>query len=78
MMSSGTYNPSIKRRTLHGCYGDASGGTKRARNILQHDLSYVKVPAFAKSLPEALQKPLENLLKMAANVDIDHLGYSQF
>jgi hypothetical protein len=37
----GTYDPSQKRATLHACIGDTRGGSTRARNVLQHGLTWM-------------------------------------
>ncbi|GFZ49812.1 hypothetical protein JCM24511_07215 [Saitozyma sp. JCM 24511] len=74
----GKYNPLIKRRTLHGCYGSPPpGDTARARNILQHDLSYATDPAFRKGLPERLRPMLDRLNGMQREMEGREVGYSQ-
>lgn len=74
----GKYNPLVKRRTLHGCYGSPPpGDTARARNILQHDLSYATDPAFREGLPERLRPMLDRLNGMQREMEGREVGYSQ-
>lgn len=72
----GKYNLSVKRRTLHGCYGSPPpGDTSRARVILQHGIGYTQDPVFVASLPESLKpmvRKLNSLQEGAGDV-----GYSQ-
>ncbi|KIO33237.1 hypothetical protein M407DRAFT_234400 [Tulasnella calospora MUT 4182] len=51
-----TYDNSIPRMTLHACMGDTRGGENRARNILQHDLRWIKTPHMARMLEVLDQK----------------------
>lgn len=45
--------------------GDIRGGFSRARNILQHGLSWMKDPAFGQTFPEGPAKMmLKNLVVM--------------
>jgi len=59
------YNSKEQRATLHGCMGDIRGGFSRARNVLQHGLSWMKEQAFASTLPEGpANMMLKNLIAM--------------
>jgi len=62
--------------TLHACVGDARGGSIRARNVLQHDLEWMKGDEFRDSLPEntRTRKMLDNLVNMQKYSG--KLGYS--
>ncbi|KAF8906986.1 hypothetical protein CPB84DRAFT_1675092 [Gymnopilus junonius] len=44
------YSSKEQRATLHGCVGDATGGSSRARNILQHGLDWMKGHEFRRTL----------------------------
>ena len=44
--------------------GDARGGSARARNIVQHDLEWMKEGAFRESLNLNGRQMLERLLRM--------------
>lgn len=60
-----TYDSKKKRATLHGCIGDVKGGSSRARNILQHNLEWMKEDTFRVGLPnERSKQMLERLLEM--------------
>ncbi|KAF9560442.1 hypothetical protein CPC08DRAFT_804653 [Agrocybe pediades] len=60
-----TYNSKAKRATLHACIGDTKGGTTRARNILQHELQWMKGEEFAKTIPNEVGRGmLKNLIGM--------------
>lgn len=63
------YNSKVQRATLHGCVGDVRGGSIRARNVLQHDLEWMKGDEFRVSLPNNLKtrKMLDNFLNMQRN-----------
>jgi hypothetical protein len=71
-----TYNHKQRRATLHACIGDTSGGSTRARNILQHGLSWMKEDRFKNSLSPKAQTMLDRLIKMQEGVDGD-VEYSQ-
>ncbi|CEH18733.1 Phytanoyl-CoA dioxygenase [Ceraceosorus bombacis] len=86
-----SYLPSQIRATLHGCYGgiraDASldstdrvseqlAFAERARNVLQHNVEWMKEPSFGASLPPRLQPMWRNLLVMDAHAKGRQLGYS--
>ncbi|ORY28122.1 hypothetical protein BCR39DRAFT_594234 [Naematelia encephala] len=74
----GTYNPATKRRTLHGSYGaPPPGDMTRARNVLQHDLSYVRDPSFRDGLPENLVPMVDKLNGYYAALGGKEVGYSQ-
>lgn len=74
----GSYDPTTKRRTLHGCYGcPPPGDTSRARNILQHDLTYTLDPKFRESVPEKLKGMVDKLNGMQKLLEGQVLEYSQ-
>lgn len=93
ILHTGRYSPDTKRATLHGCMGNSRGGDARARNILQHDLRWMRNPEFSATFKESkraggvgegggeelrLKRMWELLLKMEKGVDApDALGYSQ-
>ncbi|KAG9018520.1 hypothetical protein FRB90_011560 [Tulasnella sp. 427] len=67
-----TYDNTIRRITLHACMGNARGGEHRARNILQHELEWMKTPEMASTLEDLDEKDdgirlkmLEKLLDLA-------------
>lgn len=62
--------------TLHACVGDVRGGSIRARNVLQHDLEWMRGDEFRVSLPEntRTRKMLDNLLNMQKSNG--KIGYS--
>ncbi|KAG8955475.1 hypothetical protein FRC04_008826 [Tulasnella sp. 424] len=51
-----TYDNTVPRVTLHACMGDTRGGEKRARNILQHDVSWIKAPDMVGTLEDLDKK----------------------
>lgn len=55
--------------------GDIRGGSTRARNILQHNLAWMKGSRFRDGLSEKGKQMLDRLLRMEAGVSED-LGYS--
>jgi len=67
-----TYNPNARRATLHACIGDTSGGSSRARNVLQHGLEWMKDDRFKAGLNGKAKAMLDRLIKMqeAANGNI--------
>lgn len=71
-----TYNSQVKRATLHASMGDTRGGAARARNILQHGLTWMKEESFKNTLDKDGQAMLERLLTMQERVG-DDVGYSQ-
>lgn len=62
--------------TLHACAGDVRGGSVRARNVLQHDLEWMRGDEFRVSLPEnaRTRKMLDNSLSLQKYSG--KLGYS--
>ncbi|KAF8656142.1 hypothetical protein AX16_002744 [Volvariella volvacea WC 439] len=68
------YNARNKRATLHGTLGNTKGGSVRARNILQHDLQWMKEERFRKWLDEKSRNMLDRLLKMQE--ENPNVGYS--
>lgn len=77
-MHVGKYQADVKRRTLHGCYGcPPDGDGTRATNILQHDLSYTRDPAFREMLSDELKPMLDKLNAWQKGFDGKKLGYSQ-
>ncbi|KAJ8091815.1 hypothetical protein PM082_021051 [Marasmius tenuissimus] len=69
-----TYDNERQRATLHGTIGDSRSGTGRARNILQHGLTWMQEERFRNQLDERGKAMLERLLilqKKAGDV-----GYS--
>jgi hypothetical protein len=68
----------MKRRTLHGCYGcPPPTDIARARNILQHDLSYTTDPNFRELLSDELKSMVDRLNDWKKNFEGVDLGYSQ-
>jgi len=59
--------------------GDARGGSARARNILQHDLEWMKSEAFAETLSGDAKaiSMRRRLLDMANTVSRNEIQYSQ-
>ena len=70
-----TYDPSATRATLHATMGNAKGGTVRARNILQHGLSWMEEERFRESLGSRGRAMLDRLIKMK-NAAPKDAGYS--
>ncbi|KAK8850685.1 hypothetical protein IAR55_004605 [Kwoniella newhampshirensis] len=78
IMHVGKYTPENKRRTLHGCYGSPPpGDDTRARNILQHDLSYCRDPRFRELVSDDLKPMLDKLNSWQERFDGVEVGYSQ-
>lgn len=49
---------------MHGCIGNVKGGSSRARNILQHNLEWMRGDKFREGLPnERSKRMLERLLE---------------
>jgi len=72
-----TYNSRAKRATLHACMGEISGGSTRARNILQHGLNWMKEDRFKNTLREGRpRKMLERLVRLQESAGSE-IGYSQ-
>ncbi|KAI0065178.1 hypothetical protein BV25DRAFT_1822294 [Artomyces pyxidatus] len=70
-----TYSPDKRRATLHASMGDARGGTTRARNVLQHGLTWMKGDRFRGTLNAEGRAMLDKLLTMQQTVG-DSIGYS--
>lgn len=72
------YNPRKKRATLHACMGETSGGSTRARNILQHGLSWMKEDGFKSTLREGRPREmLERLVRLQEGFAESEIVYSQ-
>ena len=68
LLHRASYLPSVKRATLHGCYGDArEGAEERARNVLQHGVEWMRDGEFGKGLPESLKPSKYNLRQWKRN-----------
>ncbi|EJD36899.1 hypothetical protein AURDEDRAFT_116990 [Auricularia subglabra TFB-10046 SS5] len=59
-----SYSRDTERVTLHGCMGDARGGSARARNILQHGLAWMREEQFASTLQGRARGMWERLVEM--------------
>jgi hypothetical protein len=59
-----SYSPNRPRATLHACMGDTRGGSARARNVLQHDLDWMKEEPFRETLNPKGRQMLERLVEM--------------
>jgi hypothetical protein len=70
-----SYSPNRPRATLHACMGDTRGGSVRARNILQHDLEWIK-EAFRESFNLKGRQMLERLLRMQEEFHGKEIEYS--
>ncbi|KII84789.1 hypothetical protein PLICRDRAFT_117218, partial [Plicaturopsis crispa FD-325 SS-3] len=62
------YNSKERRATLHATMGDVRGGSSRARNILQHGLTWMKENRFRDGLDERGKKMLSRLVAMQESV----------
>ncbi|KAF6756732.1 hypothetical protein DFP72DRAFT_810016 [Ephemerocybe angulata] len=73
-----TYSSATKRATLHACMGNAArGGLNRARNILQHDLKWMKDPWFWQSLPhDTAKRMLDRLIDLQEAQEGQEVSYS--
>jgi len=71
-----TYDAAQQRATLHATMGDTRGGATRARNVLQHGLTWMRDAAFRETLgtPEG-RGMLDALIAMQDGVQGD-VGYS--
>ncbi|TFK35031.1 hypothetical protein BDQ12DRAFT_612294 [Crucibulum laeve] len=77
ILHCGTYNCLEKRATLHACMGDARGGSTRARNILQHNLEWMKGSSFRETLPDNRSwGMLDRLIRMQESADGSKFAYS--
>lgn len=58
--------------------GETSGGSTRARNILQHGLNWMKEDKFRNALPEGRPREmLERLVALQEEFRELEMGYSQ-
>jgi len=71
-----SYSPNRPRATLHACIGDTRGGSGCARNILQHDLEWMKEKAFRESLNLKGRQMLERLLRVQEEFHGKEIEYS--
>jgi hypothetical protein len=71
-----TYSTHRPRATLHGCMGDARGGSARARNILQHGLEWMKEGAFRETLSSEGKQMLDRLVEMQEGFHDKLIEYS--
>jgi hypothetical protein len=71
-----SYSPIRPRATLHACIGDTRGGSARARNILQHELEWMKEEAFRETLNLKGKQMLERLLRMQEGFHGKEIVYS--
>jgi len=68
----------MKRATLHACMGETTGGSTRARNILQHGLDWMKEDRFRNMLQEGRPREmLERLVRLQEEFRESEIGYSQ-
>ena len=70
-----TYDHLEERITLHACMGEVRGGPARARNILQHGLTWMKEDKFRDTLDERGKKMLERIVRLQESVP-GEVGYS--
>lgn len=70
------YDHTVKRATLHACTGDSRHSAARARNILQHDLLWIKDDRFREQLNPKGQRMLDRLLDAQKNNFGKDVGYS--
>ena len=71
-----TYSTHRPRATLHACMGDARGGSARARNILQHDLEWMKEDVFRETLSLEGKQMLDRLVEMQEEFHDKLIEYS--
>jgi len=71
-----TYSPIRPRATLHACIGDTRCGSARARNILQHELEWMKEEAFRETLNLKGKHMVERLLRMQEGFHGKEIMYS--
>jgi len=69
-----SYDAEARRATLHATMGNTKGGSVRARNILQHGLSWMKEPQFRDGLDSRGKAMLGRLLELYNAVG--DVGYS--
>lgn len=72
----GTYSTKAKRATLHASMGDVRGGSVRARNVLQHGLSWMKEDTFRNGLTVKGKAMLNRLVEMQKKNEGIQMGYS--
>lgn len=91
ILHTGAYTTGAQRETLHACMGNTRGGVARARNILQHDVRWMRDDKFLATFKdselregpgggekERLRGMYELLLKMERSAgNAEALGYSQ-
>jgi len=70
------YQKDNKRATLHACIGTTVGGHHRARNILQHEVNWMRDERFKRTLPQRIIPLYENLIRLADESKDKDLGYS--
>lgn len=70
------YDCKARRATLHATMGNVAGGSVRARNILQHGLSWMKEPQFSDGLDARGKVMLGRLLDLYNAVGDADVGYS--
>ncbi|KAJ7933861.1 hypothetical protein B0H13DRAFT_1952305 [Mycena leptocephala] len=63
-----TYDAHAPRSTLHASMGNVAGGSVRARNVLQHGLSWMKEPQFSNGLDARGKAMLGRLLALYNSV----------
>ncbi|KAJ6538855.1 hypothetical protein DFH09DRAFT_1176423 [Mycena vulgaris] len=69
-----SYDAQARRATLHASMGNVRGGSVRARNVLQHGLSWMKEPKFSDGLDSRGKAMLGRLLELYNAVG--DVGYS--
>ncbi|KAJ7933858.1 hypothetical protein B0H13DRAFT_1952286 [Mycena leptocephala] len=69
-----TYDAHAPRSTLHASMGNVAGGSVRARNVLQHGLTWMKEPQFSDGLDARGKAMLGRLLALYNSVG--DVGYS--
>ncbi|KAJ7143410.1 hypothetical protein C8R43DRAFT_1199446 [Mycena crocata] len=69
-----SYDSQARRATLHASMGIVAGGSVRARNVLQHGLSWMKEPQFSEGLDARGKAMLGRLLYLYNSVG--DVGYS--
>jgi len=75
ILHCGAYNSKARRATLHATMGDTRGGGTRARNILQHKLSWMNEDRFKETLDADAKAMLDRLVKLKESVG-GEVGYS--
>ncbi|GLB42758.1 putative phytanoyl-CoA dioxygenase (PhyH) [Lyophyllum shimeji] len=69
-----TYSSAQRRATLHANMGNVKGGATRARNVLQHGLTWMKGDTFREGLTEKGKAMLDRLIAMQEKAG--DVGYS--